>query len=971
MNEQQRIPASARPGGPGDIWTRGLFWAWNLIFLAFMLFGFAPLQLPQLIESVRNGITPPSFLVIALVVIAIPVAAVLVGFFFLRPFPDRLFALGYVVEWPLLLILLFRFSFIRQGNAAITVLLVWLAVAEAAFLWHLFDRRLDERPPLWIHVRLAGLTLLFAGTLYAAVWLALYVPPLVAYIFNIFANTIRSLGDLFRNFPSSHWYDFPLGVLGFVLLFFSATLVAVMPVAAPILAGRAWMHSLRRIQKAGSRPSALASAILPLALVLVVLGVSMVQPQQKAFKLLEKAPATLQEAEVLVQHSEEIRLGLLNTYLAPFRYMSSVGEVRHVNDMYEYALNFSEAAAWRMEQAYEVVIRPLLYEPVHPVEANRPDNQVITGEAEEAAVLYQKFFDKTIAEGEREEIVEAVRSNSNSMEAQLAWQAVDDREVHLNRQEIRVTEHGDWAEVQIHEVYQNVTSQRQEVVYYFSLPESAVVTGLWLGNNAIFSQAFAYQVAPRGAAQAVYRNEIRYNRDPALLEQIGPRQYRLRVFPLEPGGWDWDTDEFNPGPELHVWMAYSTLAVESAWPLPQLAERRNVYWDRDTQRLIDGELSPVQETAWMPEALPAAGPVTPAPHRVDFPDGQSVLILPADSPSPGAMAGLPGDLRLAVVLDRSFSMREKTNDVKQAIARVIQATETGPEPDVFLTSSKYRGEASTRINLASLDPERIFYFGGQNAAELLAQFQELQAGQPYDVILVLTDNTGYELGQGEIQLQVPDAPVWVVHLGGFPLGYDDPTQQAIQASGGGIAATVEEALVRYAAARYAAGREAPGQFDLVDGYSWQVLPTREVDALAQTLPVGLRPAREQAGFAALAARRLVLAEMARNHDRLDQLPVLDALNELAVEQGIVTPYSSMIVLVNQPQKDLLEELSQMGDRYRREVEAVGDTLQANPFAVTGVPEPEEWLLLILAGLVLGAAAWRKLKSTGSAPIRAA
>ena len=37
---------------------------------------------------------------------------------------------------------------------------------------------------------------------------------------------------------------------------------------------------------------------------------------------------------------------------------------------------------------------------------------------------------------------------------------------------------GDTIELELHEVYENQTANQQEVVYYFSLPESAVITGL-------------------------------------------------------------------------------------------------------------------------------------------------------------------------------------------------------------------------------------------------------------------------------------------------------------------------------------------------------------------------------------------------------------------------------------------------------------------------------------------------------------
>jgi hypothetical protein len=162
-------------------------------------------------------------------------------------------------------------------------------------------------------------------------------------------------------------------------------------------------------------------------------------------------------------------------------------------------------------------------------------------------------------------------------------------------------------------------------------------------------------------------------------------------------------------------------------------------------------------------------------------------------------------------------------------------------------------------------------------------------------------------------------------------------------------------------ARYPLSRQAPGRIDEVDGYLWATMSTSEANAQAGDFPAGLGSSSPQdAGFSALAARRVILAEMARNRGRLDQLPVLDQIHQLALDQGIVTPYSSMLVLVNVAQQNLLDKLSAQDDRYQREVENIGRTAAANPFAVTGVPEPEEWLLLILAGIALAYFARRKL-----------
>ena len=69
-------------------------------------------------------------------------------------------------------------------------------------------------------------------------------------------------------------------------------------------------------------------------------------------------------------------------------------------------------------------------------------------------------------------------------------------------------------------------------------------------------------------------------------------------------------------------------------------------------------------------------------------------------------------------------------------------------------------------------------------------------------MLVLTDGSGYELGAIDIDPGEISIPVWLVHLGGeLSLGYDDRTLEVIQASGGGVAGSLSEALQRLALER--------------------------------------------------------------------------------------------------------------------------------------------------------------------------
>jgi len=938
----------------------GLFWSWNLIFLAFMSLGFAPTMLPETFTAVRTGAIPAAYLLYALILALIPVACVLLGLTVLRRSPGRLFALGYVVEGPLMLLLVIRFFAVRQTTPAITLLLLTALLGMGAFLWDLFSpngRRLS-----WL--RLVGLTLMVVVALYAASWIVFYALPISAYALTWLRNTLadlptffrdlgRSLVDIITNNPAMFSFIF----LGMILGLYTATLFVLTPIAAPLLSLRAWWRSLTRsIDRHGW-----AAPVLLVSAVIVICAGTFVwtnrQPQKLAFTLLEKPPASEQEATALLKRSEAIRAGLLNAYLAPFRYISAVGEVRHISTMYEDAFHLSPQRAMAMQSLFESVAHPLLYEPVHPsvyVEGKVVDNRALVEEPNEAAQLYQRFFDAPIIQAERPTIVAAVRSTWSAEQAEAAWQAVDDREVHLTSQEIQLTPHGDWADIELHEVYQNQTSQQQEVVYYFNLPESAVITGLWLGSSPEKSKAFNFQVAPRGAAQAVYREQTRIRMDPALVEQIGPRQYRLRAYPVPPLRINYDQKtgraQVDQAPELHMWLAWREMVQGGDWPLPRLAEKRNVYWDAKTQHLLNGTKMDIAQDAWLPETLAAPQPALPTAHRLDLPTGQTVLALPT---SQVQLPALPSPLRLAVVLDRSHSMQVHSREVADAFQTIRQAANPTPV-DVYLTSSSYRGEQPSILPLDQLDPASIVYFGGQNAAELVAQFDALRGDRQYDTVLVLTDGSGYELGASPLDVPIPPVPVWLVHLGSdIPLGYDDQTLEAIQASGGGVTGNVQSALERLAVslAKPAGSTAAQPVSDLVDGFLWVTLPTAEAGS---TIPIGLQVTSHDPhdGFAALAARRLILAEMQRMRIALDQLENLDQLHALAVQYGIITPYSSMIVLVNTQQQALMEQLAQLDDRFNREVEAIGETKPSTPLPLTGVPEPHEWLLLGMAAILL-------------------
>ncbi|MEL6232077.1 MAG: PEP-CTERM sorting domain-containing protein [Cyanobacteria bacterium J06627_3] len=142
--------------------------------------------------------------------------------------------------------------------------------------------------------------------------------------------------------------------------------------------------------------------------------------------------------------------------------------------------------------------------------------------------------------------------------------------------------------------------------------------------------------------------------------------------------------------------------------------------------------------------------------------------------------------------------------------------------------------------------------------------------------------------------------------------YDDALLETIQASGGGVATDITAVLQRL-------------DKNVIDGYEWSITAS---DGTGQT-----------DGFAPLAARQLIL-QRSRTVD-MTQLENLDGVHAVAKRTQIVTPYSSMLVLVNDRQRELLRQAEAAADRFDREVEDGQDDLTdpANPLNSVSVPEP--------------------------------
>jgi putative PEP-CTERM system integral membrane protein len=929
---------------PGLVASHGLFWSWNLLFLTFVGFGLPDLLVELALAGWRGEI-PMDFVISAYALLAIPVAS-MVGGIVLRRHPWKLFQLFYGVQAPLFFLCLVRLFLVRELTPGMLQLLTVLGVAIGALGIELF--RGIAQDPRRLGLQLGAHAVMLCAGVYTGLILGFHAVPAA---FGL-AHTVL---ELFESLLSASWWDFgdelyrmPLFMALFALwvtmFLYTASLFVFMPIAVTGIYARSFLRVFRAFRDRVGFPAAWAVSAAGLATVVGTFVAANEQTQQEVFARLEAPPVDDDARRALLAEAAPIRDGLVNAYLAPYRYWSGEPEAHHVYDMWTYVCETCDSLPGNLQVAFHALAKPVLYD--GSMHADRI----------EAEAAYEQFFDVPLQRAEREAVLHAIGATWDRGAAEAGLLDVGEQRVHLERQELLVSTKRDLAEVQIDETYRNQTHESQEVLYYFSLPESAAITGLWLSDDGDDRTRFQFAVAPRGAAQQVYREQVTLRRDPALIEQVGPRQYRLRAFPVPARPFDG-----TPAPLLHLRLTYTVPVGPGGVALPHLLERRNIYWDDATVRSATSTpdlLWGADGDRWVPYVLPQAAPAEE--HRIDLDNGFVVRAVPV---STGPKV-LPSGRRYAVVVDRSRSMAERAGDVEEAYAWLLESVHPHDDLDVYLTAGRNAGEPVRLDDPAAFHPAEALWYGSLQPREMLEQFARLARDTRYDAVLVLTDAGSYDLVTPDVTpVAAPSAPLWMLHLGGaLPPAYDDAMLEAIQGSGGGVATTVEEVFARLSL------WEIQGlSSNVADGYVWTVEPSAggtslpSGDATSGELPVG-------DPFLPLAARQFVLAR-ARSAD-MSQNEELDRVHAVAKGAAVVTAYSSMIVLVDEAQRQRLAELETAEDRFTRESEGGKEAITSplNPLGdLSGAPEPEEWALLGLVAAMLIAVAWRRRYESGPVP----
>lgn len=860
-----------------DLISHAVFWVWNLWLVSIFTFGIGPILLSQLLIATWMGIVPSQFTAFVAVLVALPVLTMGLGLWKLRTRGPQLLTLLYGIEIPLLFLFSLRVFAIHELSAPTALALGTVLVGMAGLL-----RVLLHGPRESNAIAQFALLLSQIGFAMAALWWGAVTG---IYGMALVLNTLIAVPEALRNltqFPTEIGFYVFFGFLGVSLIIFACT-----PLVMVGIAVRTLQLVGRETEQTFGRPLALGASGLVLVVWSLAFALVSHQPQRGVFELLDGVKTDADRRAVLEQ-LPRVRQGLLAARLGPDRLFE--GDAEHIRHAYAELGVFAEAPA----ALWTVLFAPFVYDAVD-AEHLWTNRSGVTIDVRTASEHYARVFDGDIRRQERDALIASARSTWNWQQAAADIFDIGEQKVWLARQDITAApQPGGFTTVTVHDVYQNRTFTDAEIVYHFSLPEGAAITGLALNDREDRSTAFTQVVAPRGAAQEVYEREVRRRVDPALLEQVGPRQYRLRAFPVQAreGRPDSPSSFEGLGAEFHLWLDLVVPSVQQDgnWvtPLPVLSEVRNAYWDGATTRTLPSD-------SWLPASLPGA--TAPAPHSVVL-QGWQIDAVPTR-----VTAQAPATL--AVLIDGSYSMHANRDRVASALAELRAA---GTTVQLYCTR-----EATVQA-CSDFDAATALFWGNDALGPQLAGWKGI-ADAPR--LLVLSDAGTYRDPDALPDLELPET--WVVHLDGFPGAYDDWTLDRIQRSGGGVVGSVAEALQRLQEPR------------VIDGWRWSMVATDAPDS--------------DDAFAPIAARQAVhLLDL----DGDAGLQHLDQQHALAVSSSIVTHYSSMIVLVNDWQRQALAEASNREDRFDRE--ATDDEFSE----VSAVPEPATWLLLLCGGgLLLG------------------
>jgi len=765
--------------------------------------------------------------------------------------------------------------------------------------WYLsvFHVQLLSRLSLLLRFILGGITTCWLGYI-----TLLFLPPMYIYLGE------EIIPDLLRFNPLTFIFESPL----MAMLFIFFVICYFVPIVLVWLIVRHLIHAYRTIDLGMGRAAKISKIVIVLAVPMLFFGLLVAASWQYSDRKVADQLILLSQdeggyesqaarARDLVKNKKTIDTSLRNYLYAREQYLFTATELSRTGTIGAYI---------------RIVAFPFVYD----------DNNGISQQGGGRYDPTRSGMYAVLAKGYLRAFGEEL-SSIQEQKTELPGQ------VHLISRDVHVVTAGSpiFATVTVTDSLSTNLPSDQEIVYEFSLPEEAVVTGLRLGS----ALEFKGEIAPRGAAQQTYVNQVRRSSDPALLEQTGPRQYRLRVYPV-PGVSDnaeRARREKVEGPIQRVQITYIALREADGIPLPTYSERFNVVDESFASTAdIDGKKATLNSNGTLlvdrvakdtlcaqkgeiMATLPGGGDA-----RLIFGGGYetgSPLMTLCDAPS--TVAGMSG-VRITFLVDTSYPN-------KDAIGILLK--ELRALPSAFYSNNTVQlvpfsdGMGEKRAIHSSADVPKLadlIFFG---KGSIVAALQATNVDGPDTVVVLTGGDPSFNGTAASVTTEQPGgAKIVFVHPEGeipaYPAQFDSFLATAYSVN---VVTDVETALVRAHAPR-------------VDGVTyphigayWYIKETESSGSLGDTTAI-MQLGTETSlvgdqGLLILIAEHSRIAEAVRrlkssSFSVTSPLIPYDVWYEHAKNIGIVSPLSSYIALVNDTQRNQLASLSQQENRYTNE-----------------------------------------------------
>lgn len=464
--------------------------------------------------------------------------------------------------------------------------------------------------------------------------------------------------------------------------------------------------------------------------------------------------------------------------------------------------------------------------------------------------------------------------------------------------EVTTLEAGLLAQVTQTDTFQNSGFNEEEVIYEFSLPYEVVMIDLKLGPNL----EFPGQIAPRGAAQETYQQQLARRRDPALLETIGPRQYRLRVYPIPS-----KTQPEN----LKVSFTYLSLAHPQGIGLPSYSRQSNLELNTASiNYFVDGQRATAQK-GWLQADKTNSCLSNPIQFSTD---NLNVTInqtsnwdcTSSDSVVTGTTS-LSGK-RIGVVYDVGLlpSQVDSGPELTELLAP-LQDTDVLTKNEVELIYFNDLVSQPVRItpdSVQSISP--IFRHG---VSDLDSAVATVNNRYNYDLLILVTDYPQNRFWETP-SLNLDKAPLtYLVHPNGVLPRFSQNFTTSLLVEANYVATSLDEALAFYQAEQSKQSQQVvmgpitvnftPTNFP-TDNPTWPDMP--------------------ETVWQPLLSRAFFIHQLQSQASISPSLDFLDRAHTFAKNYQMVTPYSSYIALVNQTQQQQLDRNATQSDRYNEQVQ---------------------------------------------------